>query len=175
MAHPIIPHPSETDSALTHTSFLEAQLSFIGHSQKRKCTQTAMSLWNIRTLLWLPPPALLQRLPNKMQENDLGVEITAETWHEIWQNAKRICLSSSTEKYFRTDYTQLKTWKCISLCLCLQCKMTAGTYVHCMWSSHRNAHCCSNIVQDMECFWCQLWRESYRSCKYKIKLTFLDM
>lgn len=40
-----------------------------------------------------------------MRESDVGAGITAETWHETWQNAKRICLSSGTEKYFCTDCT----------------------------------------------------------------------
>lgn len=40
--------PPKTDSTFTHTSFLEAQLSFIGHSLKRRHTQTAIPLQNIR-------------------------------------------------------------------------------------------------------------------------------
>ena len=84
-----------------------------------------------------------------MQENDFNVEITAETWREIWQNAIRICLSSSTQRNSALNVSQLKNMKKTSS-LCPQWKMTEDTYNHSVRPGRKIVHCWSNIVQELQ-------------------------
>lgn len=111
MSRPVISTPKKkTHSTFTNPSFLEAQLSFIGHSLKRN-THKQPFLFKILESVLIATTCVITRATKQMQGNDFSVQITAETWREIWQNALRICSSSSTEENsaLTTNVSQLKT------------------------------------------------------------------
>lgn len=149
MSRPII-SASKTDCTLTHTSFLEAQLSFIGHSPHHKHAQIVIALQNI-SLYWLPATTcVITQATKQMWENDLGVEITAETWREIWQNAKRICLSSSTEKNSATTARlPVEDVKIYAVSIHSVRWQKTPTTAAC-GCDHKVVHWWSNIAQELE-------------------------
>lgn len=147
MSRPVISTPKKkTHSTFTNPSFLEAQLSFIGHSLKRN-THKQPFLFKILESVLIATTCVITQATKQMQGNDFSVQIAAETWREIWQNALRICSSSSTEENsaLTTNWRHEKISR-----LGPQWKMTEDTYNRSMWPGHNVACCRSNIVQELE-------------------------
>lgn len=112
MSRPVISTPQKKHSTFTNPSFLEAQLSFIGHSLKRNTHKQPFLFKTLESVL-IATTCVITQATKQMWGNDFSVQITAETWREIWQNALRMCSSSSTEENsaLTTNVSQLKTWE----------------------------------------------------------------
>lgn len=78
MKRPAHSFPPKKHSTFTNTSFLEAQLSFIGHSPTRNMHKQPF-LFKILESVLIATTCVIAQATKQMRGNDFSVQITAET------------------------------------------------------------------------------------------------
>lgn len=93
----------------------------------------------------------------RVWEEELGVEITAETWEDICDNAKKISVCNRTKALqlkilHRAHLTpdRLSKFKTGVSPMCSKCKVNTGTFTHCFWTCPKLQAYWSDILGEME-------------------------
>ena len=88
---------------------------------------------------------------------ELGINIVEQEWDVIWGSVKKmsVCNRVRLQQYKILHRLQISPNRRHNMNpqlspMCLKCKITVGTYTHCIWSCYKIQAYWADVLQDMQ-------------------------